>query len=80
VDYAVQDKTQPFFVLVFLSNKAYHCKRLIKTWKWLTRMLPPVLKVRCLPIYTKRDDARVGLHASTITKGAFCEKIKELTN
>jgi len=80
VDYAVQEKTQPFFVLVFLSNEANHCKRLIKTWKWLTRMLPPVLKVRCLPIYTKRDDARVGLHASTITKGAFCEKIKELTN
>jgi hypothetical protein len=43
-------------------------------------MLPSVLKVRCLPIYTKKGDARVGLHVSQITKEAFSEKIKELTD
>jgi len=80
VDYAVQEKVHPFFVLVYLENEADHCKRLKKTWSWLTRMLPSVLKVRCLPIYTKKGDARVGLHVSQITKKAFSEKIKELTD
>lgn len=79
VDYSVQEKAHPFFVLVFLENEADHCKRLIKTWRWLTRLLPPVLKVRCLPIYTKKDDRGIGLHASSITKEDFCRKIKELT-
>ena len=80
VDYAVQEKAEPFFVLVFLENESDHCIRLIRTWKWLTRMLPPVLKVRCLPIYTKGDNTRVGLQASKITEDAFCTKIKELIN
>jgi len=79
VDYAVQEKAVPFFILVYLENEADHCKRLKKTWSWLIRMLPPVLKIRCLPIYTKKSERRVGLHASTITKEVFCDKIKELT-
>lgn len=79
VDYAIQEKAHPFFVLVYLENEADHCKRFKNAWEWLTRMLPPFLKVRCLPIYTKREDKRDGLHASTITKDAFYKKIKELT-
>lgn len=79
VDYALQENANPFFVLVFLENEYNHCKRLKETWNWLTRMLTPVLSVKCLPIYIKRGDKRDGLHASTITKEAFCEKIKELT-
>ena len=79
VDYAVQEKVSPFFILIFLENEADHCKRLTNTWAWLTRLLPPTLKVRCVPIYMKRGETRDGLHVSTITKEAFCNKIQEVT-
>jgi len=78
VDYAIQEKVKPFFVLVFLENEADHCKRLANTWEWLKRMLPAALKFKCLPIYTKRSEKRSGLHVSTITQQAFCERIMRL--
>ncbi|MCK5626335.1 hypothetical protein KAI11_05715 [Candidatus Bathyarchaeota archaeon] len=77
-DYATQEKIHPFFILVFLENETNHCKRLDDTWKWLTRMVPSALKIRCLPIYTKRDEKMDRLYASTITKEFFNEKLKEL--
>jgi len=77
-DYAIQEKIHPFFILVFLENETNHCKRLDETWHWLTRMIPSTLMVKCLPIYTKRDEKRVGLHVSTITKEDFSKTIKEL--
>ena len=78
VDYALQENIHPFFVLVFLENEYDHCIILNESWNWLTRLLPPVLKLKCLPIYIKRGDKRDGLHSSRITEEAFCEKIKEL--
>lgn len=78
LDYAVQEKVEPFFILVFLENEAYRCKRLVNTWRWLAGRFPLVLNIRCLPIYMKKNEKRFGLHASTVTMRAFCKKIKEL--
>lgn len=78
VDYAVQEKITPFFLLVYLETETNHCKRLLNTWTWLTRMIPPVLEVRCLPICIKKNVHPDAIHASTITKKALCNKILEL--
>jgi hypothetical protein len=78
VDYAIQENASPFFILVYLENEHDHCTRLMNTWQWLTRMLPAILKVRCLPLYTGKSETRVGLSASQITIGAFTEAMKEL--
>ncbi len=78
IDYALQEGVQPFFVLVFLENESDHCNRLHHTWKWLTRLLPPVLKIKCLPIYIKRNETRAGLHSATITQTTFTQQIQEL--
>jgi hypothetical protein len=77
-DYAVQEKAHPFFILVYLENEANHCVRLRNTWQWLTRMIPAALKVKCLPIYMRKNETRQGLHASVLTPEAFRNTIKEI--
>jgi hypothetical protein len=78
IDYALQEEVQPFFILVFLENEADHCSRLQNTWEWLTRLLPPLLKIRCLPIFMKKNEQREGLHVATITKSEFAHKIQSM--
>ena len=65
-------------LLVFLENESDHCTRLCHTWKWLTRLLPPVLKTKGLPIYIKRNETRSGLHSATITHTKFTQQIQEM--
>jgi hypothetical protein len=47
-------------------------------WQWLTRLLPPLLKIRCLPIFMKKSEQREGLHVATITQSKFAHKIRAI--
>jgi hypothetical protein len=78
IDYALQEAVHPFFLLVFLENDADHCSRLHHTWHWLTSLLPPRLQIRCLPLLTRKNDPRDGLHVATITKHEFAHAIQRL--
>lgn len=79
-DFTSQEQAKPHFILVFLKNAANHSNRLMNVWRWLKRIVPDNLEIRCLPIYIKKGDRRQGLHASTIEEEDFINEIKRILN